>query len=197
MEMIKDRWNNSICEKNFQFLNLVAIRAGSIPKSFDFDFIIGTIFDFDFGRFWQIFKERFFHDFDSEKLSQNHRFFDFDKYQPSKKLCFLLFKPKNWVELGRFQNYSIPIFNDFGKYSKIDFFTISILKNWAKIVDSSISIKIDPALLSITSLQTKLNLQSIVMSSLPIFLIFLAQHYMTLRYYKMNSVWRPSLPYTY
>ena len=54
-------------------------RAGSIPKLFDFDFIIGTIFDFDFGRFWQIFKERFFHDFDSAKLSQNHRFFDFDK----------------------------------------------------------------------------------------------------------------------
>ena len=124
-------------------------RAGSIPKLFDFDSIIGTIFDFDFGRFWQIFKERFFHDFDSEKLSQNHRFFDFDKYQPNKKLCFLLFEPKNWVELGRFQNYSIPIFNDFGKYSKIDFFTISILKNWAKIVDSSISIKIDPALLGI------------------------------------------------
>ena len=80
-------------------------------------------------------------------MSQNHRFFNFDKYQPSKKLCFLLFKPKNWVELGRFQNYSIPILNNFGKYSKIDFFTISILKNWDKIVDSSISIKIDPALL--------------------------------------------------
>ena len=125
------------------------IRAGSIPKLFDFDSMIWTIFDFDFGRFWQIFKERFFHDFDSEKLSQNHRFFDFDKYQPSKKLCFLLFKPKNWVELGRFQNYSIPIFNDFGKYSKIDFFMISILKNWVKIVDFSITIKIDPALLNI------------------------------------------------
>ena len=57
--------------------------------------------------------------------------------------------PKNRLELGRFQNYSISIFADFGKYSKIDFFTISILKNWAKIVDSSIAIKIDPALLHI------------------------------------------------
>ena len=66
-------------------------RAGSIPKLFDFDFIIGTIFDFDFGRFWQIFKERFFHDFDSAKLSQNHRFFDFDKNQPSKKIVFFSF----------------------------------------------------------------------------------------------------------
>ena len=131
-----------------RFCKLIKSRAGSIPKSFDFDFIIATIFDFDFGRFWQIFKERFFHDFDSAKLSQNHRFFDFDKNQPSKKLCFLAFKPKNWLELGRFQNYSISIFADFGKYSKVDFFTISILKNWAKIVDSSISIKIDPALLS-------------------------------------------------
>ena len=63
-------------------------------------------------------------------------------------MCFLAFMPKNRLELGRFQNYSISIFADFGKYSKIDFFTISILKNWAKIVDSSISIKIDPALLS-------------------------------------------------
>ena len=48
-------------------------RAGSIPK----------LFDFDFCRFWQIFKGRFFHDFDSEKLSQNRRFFDFDQNRPS------------------------------------------------------------------------------------------------------------------
>ena len=32
---------------------------------------------------------------------------------------------------------------------KIDFFTISILENWVKIVDFSISIKIDPALVFI------------------------------------------------
>ena len=38
------------------YLKMVLIRAGSIPKLFDFDFMIGAIFDFDFGRFWQIFK---------------------------------------------------------------------------------------------------------------------------------------------
>ena len=65
--------------------------------------------------------------------------------------------PKNRLELGRFQNYSISIFADFGKYSKIDFFTISILKNWAKIVDSSISIKIDPALLISADLEPNLT----------------------------------------
>ena len=61
-------------------------RAGSIPKLLDFDFMIGAIFDFDFGRFWQIFEARFFHDFDSEKFSQNCRFFDSSiliKNQPS------------------------------------------------------------------------------------------------------------------
>ena len=69
------------------------------------------------------------------------------KINQVKNCVFLAFMPKNRLELGRFQNYSISIFADFGKYSKIDFFTISILKNWAKIVDSSISIKIDPALM--------------------------------------------------
>jgi len=52
------------------------------------------------------------------------------------------------LELGRFQNYSISILwlelysisilVNFGKYSKPDFFTISILKNLVKIVDFSI-----------------------------------------------------------
>ena len=68
--------------------------AGSIPKLFDSDFIIGTIFDFDYGRFWQIFMDRFFYDFDSEKLSQNRRFFDSSiliKINPAKKLVFLSF----------------------------------------------------------------------------------------------------------
>ena len=59
------------------------------------------------------------------------------------------------IVLGRFQNYSIPILLlglfsisimvDFGKYSWTDFFTISILKSWVKIVDFSILIKINPA----------------------------------------------------
>ena len=68
--------------------------AGSIPKLFDSDFIIGTIFDFDYGRFWQIFVDRFFYDFDSEKLSRNRRFFDSSiliKINPAKKLVFLSF----------------------------------------------------------------------------------------------------------
>ena len=68
--------------------------AGSIPKLFDSDFIIGTIFDFDYGRFWQIFMDRFFFDFDPEKLSQNRRFFDSSiliKINPGKKLVFLSF----------------------------------------------------------------------------------------------------------
>ena len=58
---------------------MLETRAGSIPKLLDFDFMIEAIFDFDFCRFWKIFKARFFHDFDSEKLSQNRRFFDFDQ----------------------------------------------------------------------------------------------------------------------
>ena len=68
--------------------------AGSIPKLFDSDFIIGTIFDFDYGRFWQIIVDRFFYDFDSEKLSRNRRFFDSSiliKINPAKKLVFLSF----------------------------------------------------------------------------------------------------------
>ena len=72
----------------------VLISAGSIPKLFDSDFIIGTIFDFDYGRFWQIFVDRFFYDFDSEKLSRNRRFFDSSiliKINPAKKLVFLSF----------------------------------------------------------------------------------------------------------
>ena len=58
------------------------------------------------------------------------------------------------LELGRFQNhsisilllqlYSISILVDFGRYSKNDFFTISILQNWVRIIDSSILIRINP-----------------------------------------------------
>ena len=46
------------------------------------DFFIIAILKFDFD-FFQLFKYRFFHDFDSEKLCQNRRFLDFDQNRPS------------------------------------------------------------------------------------------------------------------